>query len=81
MPTLLVFAGPNGSGKSTITSGIDIIGDYINADLIQRDLNCSPLEAAKIATATREFFLTQNKNFTFETVLSTPEKISFLKKK
>lgn len=36
MPKLLVFAGPNGSGKSTITSGISIFGEYVNADLIKK---------------------------------------------
>ncbi|MBQ1506860.1 MAG: zeta toxin family protein [Ruminococcus sp.] len=79
-PALLVFAGPNGSGKSTITAGINVIGEYINADLIQRELGCDALEAAQIATKTREYFLEKEKSFTFETVMSTPEKIDFLKR-
>lgn len=41
MPGILVFAGPNGSGKSTITSEIDIVGQYVNANEIKKDLNCS----------------------------------------
>lgn len=36
LPMILVFAGPNGSGKSTITSMIDPIGVYINADEIKK---------------------------------------------
>lgn len=79
VPTMLVFAGPNGSGKSTITAGIKVIGEYINADLIQRELGCEALEAAQIATKTREYFLSKGTSFTFETVMSTPEKIDFLK--
>lgn len=70
-PILMVMAGPNGSGKSTISREYPIIGDYVNADEIQRHLKCSPLEAAQIAEATREFLLSEKKNFTFESVLST----------
>ena len=36
-PMILVFAGPNGSGKSTITSHFDKIGEYTNADDVERD--------------------------------------------
>ena len=78
MPGILVFAGPNGSGKSTITSEIDIVGQYVNADEIKKDLNCSDLEAAQIADKTREYLLDNYMDFTFETVLSTMSKIKFL---
>ena len=40
-PEIVVFAGPNGSGKSTIT---DLLRPpmlpYVNADEIQRVLDC-----------------------------------------
>ena len=78
MPGILVFAGPNGSGKSTITSEIDIVGQYVNANEIKKDLNCSDLEAAQIADKTREYLLDNYMDFTFETVLSTMSKIKFL---
>ena len=78
MPRLLVFAGPNGSGKSTVTSGFEIYGDYVNADLIKEYLNCTDLEAAQIAEKTRESLLEQNRDFTFETVLSTPTNIDLM---
>lgn len=68
---LMVMAGPNGSGKSTVTAKFQIIGYYINADDIQRELGCTPLEAAQNATATREYMLSNNRDFTFESVLST----------
>ncbi len=78
MPTLLVFAGPNGSGKSTITSGVRILGEYVNADNIQKELSCSSLEAAIIAEATREELLNRHLDFTFETVLSTERNIDLM---
>ncbi len=70
-PVLLVMAGPNGSGKSTITTEVQPIGHYVNADIIQNYLKCNPLDAAEIAENTREFLLSQKESFTFETVLST----------
>lgn len=70
-PIMLVFAGPNGSGKSTITARVLPIGSYVNADVIQRHLQCTPWEAAQIAEATRKKLLSESSDFTFETVLST----------
>ena len=49
-PEIVVFAGPNGSGKSTITNLLrPPMLPYINADEIQRVLDCDNMEAAKIA--------------------------------
>lgn len=78
-PILMVMAGPNGSGKSTITSTYSPIGDYVNADEIQKHLGCTTLEAAKIAEATREYLLQEKKDFTFESVLSTPRNYELMK--
>lgn len=80
MPSVLAFAGPNGSGKSTITSGIKIFGEYVNADSIKSELDCSDLEAAQIAEATREKLLSDNADFTFETVLSTMRNIDLMRR-
>ncbi len=80
MSIVLLFAGPNGSGKSTITSRIQIIGEYVNADLIAQDLPCSNEKAAEIAEATREYFLKENQDFTFESVLSTDRNIQLLQR-
>lgn len=41
MSKILVFDGPNSSGKSTITSGMKIFGDYVNANIIKKSMNCS----------------------------------------
>ena len=79
-PIVLVFAGPNGSGKSTVTKGFDIIGEYINADEIKKQKNCSDLEAAQFATALREDAVKNKRNFTFETVMSSPRNVDLLKK-
>lgn len=78
--TVLAFAGPNGSGKSTITAAIPPVGVYINADEIQRVRGCDPMEAAKIAELTREYYLSQNKDFTFETVMSTDRNVLLLER-
>jgi len=79
-PEILVFAGPNGSGKSTVTAGFDVIGEYINADDIKRNKQCTDLEAAQIATELREWFLDKGQSFTFETVLSSDRNIELLEK-
>lgn len=79
-PKILVFAGPNGSGKSTITSGFDIIGEYINADEIKKREKCDDLTAAQIATALREKYINERKSFTFETVLSSDRNVLLLEK-
>lgn len=79
-PTVLAFAGPNGSGKSTITAAIAPVGVYINADEIQRVRGCDPMEAAKIAERTREYYLSRNGDFTFETVMSTERNVLLLER-
>ena len=78
-PVVLVFAGPNGSGKSTVTKGFDIIGEYINADDIKKQQSCTDLEAAQYATALREDAVKNKRNFTFETVVSSPRNVELLK--
>lgn len=79
-PIVLAFAGPNGSGKSTVTRGFDIVGEYINADEIKKMRDCSDLEAAQIATQMREDAVLNRRNFTFETVLSSPRNVELLRK-
>lgn len=88
-PTLCVVAGPNGSGKTTTT--LQLLNDewaadsiYINPDNIAQetfgDWN-SPeavLLAAEQATMMRYECLKQRKNFVFETVFSSLEKLEFL---
>ncbi len=80
LPEVMVFAGPNGSGKSTITRMAKTIGDYINADDIKKTTLCGDLEAAIKAEELRERMITEKKDFTFETVLSTDRNLKLLRK-
>ncbi len=77
-PHVMVYAGPNGSGKSTITEKLSVVGTYINADEIKKKRSCADLEAALEAEQLREMHISESKNFTFETVLSTPRNIDLL---
>lgn len=80
-PEIIVFAGPNGSGKSTITNLLrPPMAPYINADEIQRVLECDNMEAAQIAERRREEYLVKRKSFCFETVLSTDRNIKLLQR-
>ena len=90
-PTLCVVAGPNGSGKTTTT--VQLLNDewtadslYINPDNIAQetfgDWN-SPeavIKAAEKATQLRYDYLQQGRDFVFETVFSSTEKLEFLRK-
>jgi len=88
-PKLIIIAGPNGSGKTSITGKILkhewIKGcQYINPDNIARDVYGdwnSPdavIKAARHADDTREKCITEGRSLIFETVLSAPDKISFI---
>lgn len=89
-PVLIVIAGPNGSGKTTITEqllahewGEDCC--YINPDLIARDKfgdwnsDEAVLKAARYATELRYDLLSRRENLVFETVLSSDEKIEYIR--
>ena len=90
-PTLCVVAGPNGSGKTSTT--IQLLANewsegslYINPDNIAQeqfgDWN-SPeavLKAARYATDLRYKCLNEKRDFIFETVFSSDEKLEFLRK-
>jgi predicted ABC-type ATPase len=83
-PFLIVFAGPNGSGKSTLAEEMrardpDFPPLYINADDIAREKKIGPREAAVEAAQQRAEALARKVSFATETVMSTGEKIDFLK--
>ena len=88
-PKLLIVAGPNGSGKTSVTDKIlkhDWIEgcEYINPDDIARDMFGdwnSPdavLKAARYTADAREKCITDGRSLIFETVMSAPDKISFI---
>lgn len=90
-PTLCIVAGPNGSGKTSTTLRLlanEWTADslYINPDNIAQeqfgDWN-SPeaiLKAAQLATQQRYECLEQGRDFVFETVFSSTEKLEFVRK-
>lgn len=80
LPEVIVFAGPNGSGKTTITGMAKTVGEYINADDIKRTTLCTDIEAAQKAEELREKMISEKRDFTFETVMSTDRNLLLLKK-
>ena len=83
-PLLIVFAGPNGSGKSTLAEEMrardpGFPSRYINADDIAREKKIGSREAAIEAARQRAEALAHRRAFATETVMSTLEKIDFLK--
>ncbi len=90
-PRLIVVAGPNGSGKTSITEQLlrhAWMGgcEYVNPDNMARDLfgdwNAPDAvrQAAVLAAEVRERCLLEGKSLAFETVLSMPDKIEFIKR-
>lgn len=90
-PLLIVIAGPNGSGKTTITKQLlhhDWLEEavYINPDIVARDKygDWNSVEAvynaAKYCEQIREECLLHNKSLIFETVLSAPDKVGFIRR-
>jgi len=88
-PKLLIIAGPNGSGKTSVTDKILkhewIKGcEYVNPDNIARDVFGdwnSPdavMNAVRYAADVREKCIADGRSLIFETVLSAPDKISFV---
>ena len=78
-PELQVFAGPNGSGKSTITPAFPIVGEYVNADDIQRQGGVTNLEAAELAMQLKRYYIENRRSFTFETVMSSAYNLDVLR--
>ncbi|MCH3982222.1 MAG: zeta toxin family protein [Prevotella sp.] len=90
-PVLIVIAGPNGSGKTTITSKIlhhewleNAI--YINPDIIAQkkfgDWNSQEavMKSVRYCEDLREKCLINKQSLIFETVLSVPQKVDYIKR-
>lgn len=89
-PVLIVIAGPNGSGKTTITSKIlkhewmeDAV--YVNPDQVAQerfgDWNSKEavMQAVEYCEKQRENCLLDRKSLIFETVLSSEDKVDFIR--
>ena len=90
-PVLIIIAGPNGSGKTTVTSKLlkhEWMEDsvYINPDQVAQDRFGdwnSPdavRKAAIYCTDWRERCLVEHKSMIFESVLSAPDKVDFIRR-
>lgn len=91
-PVLIVIAGPNGSGKTEITKILTRKHSWaegllqINPDVIAEtefggwNDRESILKAANRADEIREQCLAARKSLLFETVLSIPEKVDFIRR-
>lgn len=90
-PLLIVIAGPNGSGKTTITSEVlssEWLEDavYINPDIVAQekygDWNSrdAVLESARFCEKWREQCLENGDSLIFETVMSAPDKLDFIRR-
>lgn len=83
-PIIVALAGPNGAGKTTFyhahlrRAGLP----FINADVLARELDIEPYDAARLADALRRAFVARRASFVFETVFSDPagDKRAFLQK-
>jgi predicted ABC-type ATPase len=90
-PRLIVVAGPNGAGKTSITEQLlrhEWMGgcEYVNPDYIARDAfgdwNApdAVIKAAVRASEVRERCVREGRSLAFETVLSMPDKIEFIRR-
>ena len=90
-PILIVIAGPNGAGKTSLTQELRqhqwVDGCvYVNPDEIAQerfgDWNspAAVLKAAQHAKRIREGCLESRQSLAFETVFSTDEKLSFVRR-
>ena len=90
-PLLIVVAGPNGSGKTTITAKVlhhEWMEDsyYINPDNIAEvrfggwNSMDAVYKAALYAARLRERLLAERKSMIFETVMSAPDKVDFIRR-
>lgn len=91
MKTIYCFAGPNGSGKSSIFKKIvdsnNIGCEFVNPDIIAtmepfssiKDYTERNQKAGEYARALRSKHVEEGTSFAFETVLSHPSHLDFLK--
>lgn len=86
-PVLLVIAGPNGSGKTTLVQALLARGveipNHLNADEIASGLPGSAddvaIQAQRVVVAQRKALLEAGEPISYETVMSHPSHIDFMR--
>ncbi len=78
---MYILAGPNGAGKSTVAA--QILPEFnttifVNADEIQKQRQCSQLEAAKQMLAALHALRSSSVTFAFETTLAARSYVAFI---
>lgn len=75
VPHLFLIAGPNGAGKSTsaprILSGPRGVDEFVNADVIQKEMGVSEIEAGRRTLARLDALAAQRRDLAFETTLAS----------
>lgn len=92
-PVIILVGGPNGAGKTSLTQDLLLHEwvtkegcEYINPDEIARDVfgdwnsQEAMRDAATEATQRREECLQQGRSLVFESVMSSPDKIDYLRR-
>ncbi len=78
-----VLGGANGSGKSTIFDQLDTAGEFVNADLIARQIAPATPEAAsfragKLALGRLNRLIHEKQDFVYETTLASHQAIRLM---
>ncbi|HEY0330370.1 MAG TPA: zeta toxin family protein [Rhodopseudomonas sp.] len=82
-PTCTILGGANGSGKSTIYRKLHLDGEFVNADLVARQISPEHPEAATEAAGRRVLkrlrqLLLARESFVYETTLSSYQSIRLM---
>lgn len=80
-----ILAGPNGSGKSTIYALLDPVGEFVNADIVARQLAPGSPEAVSMAAgrlilARLDDIVGHVRDFVYETTLSSRQSLALMER-
>lgn len=75
-----ILAGPNGSGKSSIFDLLQPVGEFVNGDVIARTAGLDETRAARQAITRLDALMREQKDFVFETTLSSHHAIALMRR-
>jgi predicted ABC-type ATPase len=83
-PRCVIISGPNGAGKTSLYSKVSLPGQFINADVIAKQLDRQNPETASLAAGRRALSmlaeaLSRWLEFTYETTLSSHQAINLIR--